>query len=158
MIIFYNKKTRFLNKNVIITGGSSGIGLSIALEFAKLGANLFLLARHKERLKKTQKYILDKFENKIKVIIISVDISKEEKVSETIKNIGDNYNGIHTLINNAGIMGVGKFQDNTIKELKNIMNINYFGAVYATKAAFPYLKDSIKGHIGFVSSVAGYTG
>ncbi len=147
---------RFFNQNVVITGGSSGIGLAIALEFAKIGSKLFLLARHPERLmqakNKLQQFVPDAF-----IETISIDIANQLQMQDVMTHIAKEYQGIHTLINNAGIVSVGLWNDLNLQEIQRVMEVNYFGAVYATKAAWPYLIQA-KGHLGFVSSVVGYLG
>ena len=152
-----NAMNRFFGQNVLITGASSGIGLEIALEFGKLGANLFLIARNPEKLLQAASQIQEAYPS-ISLKTFSVDISDPIQIQSVIKQIGEKEGGIHTLINNAGILGLGLFESNSIQDLKRTMETNYFGAVYATQAAWPYLIESQKGHIGFVSSVAGYTG
>ncbi len=141
----------------MITGASSGIGLEIAMEFGKLGANLFLIARNPKKLEMASCILQEKYPA-ISIASFSADVSDPAQIQYVIQQIGESPNGIHTLINNAGILGLGGFEENSLQNLKEVMETNYFGAVYATKAAWPYLKKSKDGHIGFVSSVAGYTG
>lgn len=149
---------RFYKKNVVITGGSSGIGFEIALQFAELGANLFLIARNRERIEKAQYDIHDIAGKEIKVHILTADVGIREEIESSIHRVGKEHGGIHTLINNVGISLWGTLENNSIEELERVMRINYFGMLYAIKAAWPYLKAAGDGHIGFVSSVSGYLG
>ncbi|NUM36735.1 MAG: SDR family oxidoreductase [Candidatus Brocadiae bacterium] len=151
------KINRFLGKNILITGASSGIGQDIAMEFGKLGANLYLIARDSQKLQNASAKLQEKNPG-ITIKVFSSDVSHPEKIQKTIQEIADREGGIHTLINNAGILGLGLFESNTLENFKKVMETNYFGAVYATQAAWPYIKKSTNGHIGFVSSVAGYSG
>jgi 3-dehydrosphinganine reductase len=153
------KKARFSGKNVLITGGSSGIGLEIAIAFGRWGANLFLVARNKARLDEAEKKIKDRLlGTEVQVNTFQADVSVREQIEAVIHQVGNEDGGLHTLINNAGIFLPGLVEDNTLEDLEHIMRVNYFGMLYATKAAWPYLKAAQNGHLGFVSSVAGYTG
>ena len=152
------KKERFSGKNVLITGGSSGIGLEIAMAFGRLGANLFLAARNKARLDEAEKKIRDRVGTDVQVYAFQADVSVREQIEAVIHQVGNGDGGLHTLINNAGVFLPGLVEDNTLEDLERIMRVNFFGMLYATKAAWPYLKAAPNGHLGFVSSVAGYTG
>jgi 3-dehydrosphinganine reductase len=149
---------RFKNQNVVITGGSSGIGLAIAYEFAKLEANLFLIARDEQKLQVAKTKIATMSSPSAKVEIFPANVANQLEISQVIQTIGENYGGIHTLINNAGSGACGRFEDIDTETLQDIMNINYWGSVYALQASLPYLKKAKNGHIGFVSSVGGYLG
>lgn len=152
------KITRFYQQNVIITGGSSGIGLATAIEFGKLGAKLFLLARDIKRLEQAKIHIHQQVGLDVEVFPISVDVGHAEDIRQAIQSIASDYHGIHTLINNAGIVKVGRFSDFSWQDLQQVMAVNYWGTVAATQAAWPYLLQAKAGHVGFVSSVAGFLG
>jgi len=142
------------NKVIIITGASSGIGLACAREFAQRGANLSLGARNKEALESIKTELINKGH---KVIVTPTDVSKEEDcrhlIDETIKQFGK----IDILINNAGISMRALFKDVEIDVLKRLMDVNFWGAVYCTKQALPYLL-SAKGSVVGISSIAGFIG
>jgi 3-dehydrosphinganine reductase len=147
---------RFQNQNVVITGGSSGIGLAVAQEFAKLGANLSLIARNENKLLEAKQKIQSQLAS-TQIDIYAADVANQNEVAQIIQTIGDK-NGIFALICNAGTGACGRFEDIALQTLQDVMNINYWGSVYALQAAMPYLKKSKGGHIGFVSSVGGYLG
>lgn len=149
---------RFYRQNVVITGGSSGIGLATAIEFGKLGSRLFLLARNMERLRQAVVTIQQQVNADVIVVPIQIDVTKPETIYQAIHNIADQYQGIHTLINNAGIIKIGTFSSLTWQDLQEVMAVNYWGTVVATQAAWPYLIQAKSGHIGFVASVASYLG
>ena len=152
------RSTRFNGQNVLITGGSSGIGLEIARLFGQLGANLFLVARTPARLVQAKETLTQALGPAGQVNTFEADVSDHRQIEAVIHQVGTEHGGLHTLINNAGMFLPGLVEDNSIDNLKHIMQVNYFGAVYATKAAWPYLKAANRGHLGFVSSVAGYAG
>jgi len=142
------------NKVIIITGASSGIGEALARNYANKNANVVLAARSIEKLE-TLKKELSTDSNKI--LTVKTDVSKEEDcknlIDETVKEFG----AIDTLINNAGISMRAIFEDTEISVIKKLMDINFWGTVYCTKFALPYLLKS-KGSVVGVSSIAGYKG
>ena len=149
---------RFRGRNVLITGGSSGIGLETAVIFGKLGANLFLVARNQGRLAEAAETIRRRVGTGSQVVTLPADVGAREEIEGVIHTVGREYGGLHTLINNAGMFISGRVKDSSVEDLEQIMMVNYFGMVFASKAAWPYLKAAGRGHIGFVASVAGYLG
>ena len=150
--------SRFKDKNVLITGGSTGIGLAVAKEFGKHGANLFLVARNPERLKNAQKEISETIPQAGKVVVFPIDVSIQKKVENSVQTILDHHGGIDILINNAGISICGRIEDHSSEDHEKVLRINYLGSLYTLKAVYPHLKTKPGSHIGFVSSVAGYLG
>lgn len=157
-MVSQSRNTRFAGQNVVITGGSSGIGLATAVEFAKLGAKLFLIARDEKRLAGAAAHIVKTLGREVPIVTLSANVADRSQIEAVIQNIGQDYGGIHTLIANAGLRQGLRFEDDSLAEIEQSMNVNYWGAVYALKVAWPYLKVAQHGHIGFVSSVAGYVG
>jgi 3-dehydrosphinganine reductase len=151
-------KTRFFQQNIVITGGSSGIGLFTAIEFARLDARIFLLARSEAKLVEAARRIRQQTQGDVSVNVFPCDVGSRPDVEKIIHKIGREHGGIHTLINNAGMVVSDLFERLTSEELEQVMRVNYWGAVYALKAAWPYLQKARQGHIGFVASVAGYLG
>ena len=141
----------FNDRTVIVTGGSSGIGLEIAREFSRLGARLHLLARDPVKLEAARKAL------SASVRTHAVDVSDQPAVSAVIRAIGDE-GGISALICNAGIMRVGVFDELALDDFDAALRTNYLGTLYPILAAWPYLKAAGESRLGLVSSVAGYTG
>ena len=142
-------------KTVIITGASSGIGKELAFRFAQKSARLVLAARNQERLNSVVEQCKQFGGEAIAVV---ADVSQKEAcktiVDETIKT----YGGIDILINNAGITMWSEFEKVTnIEALEQIMRVNFFGSMYLTHFALPYLLKS-KGQIVGISSLTGKTG
>lgn len=148
---------RFAGQNVAITGGSSGIGLEMAHQFGQLGANLHLIARNPQKLQQAAESLTAELGPQLKVSTWATDVADRGAITQTIQDIAAQ-GGLHTLINNAGISHSGYFAECDIEGLEKAMQVNYWGAVYASKAAWPHLAKANQGHLGFVSSVAGYTG
>ena len=150
--------TRFKNKNVLITGGSSGIGLAVAKEFRKYGANLFLVARNPNKLENAKNEISASIPEVGNVTIFPIDVSVQKEVENTVQTIIENHGGIDVLINNAGISICGRFEDHSSEEHEKVLRVNYLGTLYMTQAVYPHIKTKPGSHLGFVSSVAGYLG
>lgn len=143
------------NKTVIITGASSGIGKAMAYRFAEAGANLVLAARQYPLMCEIAQDIENKFS--VKAIAVAADVSKEEFCKHIINEAIRLFNGVDVLVNNAGISMRALFAEVEIPVLKEVMDINFWGSVYCTKYALPYLLES-KGSIIGISSIAGYKG
>lgn len=142
-------------KVVIITGASSGIGKSLAYRCAQEGANLILAARQYPLLCTISQDIEEKFG--VKAIAFACDVSNEEYCKNLISEAIRLFGRIDVLVNNAGISMRALFKEVDLKVLHEILNVNFWGAVYCTKYAMPELLKS-KGVIVGISSVAGYKG
>jgi len=142
------------NQVVIITGASSGIGRSLAFAFGALSAHILITGRNKEKLEETAA-ALD--EAGISCFPYVCDSSSESQTRDMIAATIEKFGKIDLLINNAGISMRSMFETVDLKVLKQVMDINFWGTVYATHAALPYLKKSRGGIIG-ISSIAGYRG
>lgn len=142
------------NKVVIITGASSGIGLACAEKFGNMGAKIVMAARNEEKLNEAAAQLQQK---NIEVLAVKCDVSKQEDCFQLINATIQKFNQIDVLINNAGISMRALFNDADIKVIEQVMNINFWGTVYCTKYALPYLLKS-KGSVVGVSSIAGYVG
>lgn len=144
----------FNKKTVIITGASSGIGKATAYEFAKNGANLVLAARSINILNQIKPEIEQMGAS---VICIKTDVTIESDCKNLIEQALQNFGHIDILINNAGLSMRASFIDVEITVLKQLMDVNFWGAVYCTKYALPQLIKN-KGVLVGVSSIAGFHG
>ncbi len=143
------------NKIIIITGASSGIGKSLAIEFAKRGAHLVLAARKYVTLCEMAQDIEKEY--KVKAVAVQCDVSVEDDCSYLIKQTLTTFGKIDVLVNNAGISMRALFNDTDVKVLKTVMDVNFWGTVYCTKFALPAILKT-QGTIVGVSSIAGYKG
>jgi short-subunit dehydrogenase len=142
------------NKVVVITGASSGIGRATALRFATSAVSLVLAARKLEKLEAVRQQAETKG---AKVLVVQTDVSKEDDCKQLIHSTIDNFGTIDVFINNAGISMRALFNELDLEVFKNVMNVNFWGTVFCTKFALPYLLKS-KGSVVGVSSIAGYVG
>jgi short-subunit dehydrogenase len=143
------------NKIVIITGASSGIGKSLAAEFAKRGANLVLAARQYVTLCEITESLEQQYQ--INAIAVQCDVTNEEDCQHLIQQALITFGKIDVLVNNAGISMRALFNDVDIGVLKKVMDVNFWGTVYCIKYALPEILKT-KGTIVGVSSIAGYKG
>ena len=141
----------FKNKTILITGASSGIGKQSAIEFAKLGANIVLVARRKEKLDELANE-LKKFN--VSALVCSCDVSDKEQVKEMSKTVLEKFDSIDVLVNNAGFAIYGSVKNLSIEEIESQMETNYFGMMYCIKNFLPSMLEKKSGHIVNVASVA----
>ncbi|MDX1524392.1 MAG: SDR family oxidoreductase [Anaerolineae bacterium] len=145
----------FRDKVVIISGASSGIGREIALQLAAQGAWPVLAARRVERLEAIAQACR---EHGSRTLVVPTDVSRREHCERLIFRTVEEYGRLDMLINNAGITMWSRFEDlYTLEPLEQIMQVNYFGAVYCTHYALPHLRRS-RGRLVAVSSLSGKTG
>ncbi|XP_050397299.1 3-ketodihydrosphingosine reductase [Patella vulgata] len=155
------KALKLQGSHVLVTGGSSGIGKALAINVAKRGANITLLARNKSKLQEAKVEVEKHFLNKDSqsVICISVDISKDyEAVEKAVQQAEDKFGPVALLVNCAGTSMTGVFEEIPPSEFKRMLDINYLGSVYVTRAVVPSMKKQQQGRIVFVSSQAGQLG
>lgn len=143
-------------KRIVITGGSSGIGLELAKLFVKDGCSkLVLVARNEERLKAKCSELRGQVEDGNIIQYLALDLSGDgEKVSEKMKALGT----IDLLVNCAGYSVPGEFQNLPVSAFDEMMKANYLSAVNATHAIVPGMIEQRKGQIVFLSSVGGQLG
>ncbi|MGA2823452.1 MAG: SDR family oxidoreductase [Bacteroidales bacterium] len=142
------------DKVIIITGATSGIGKALAYELASRGARLVISARNKEKLVEVSEDLL---RTGIKILPVKADVSLEEDCRELIRRTVEEFGTIDILINNAGISMRALFEEVDLEVLRKLMNTIFWGTVYCSKFALPYLLKS-KGSLVGISSIAGYKG
>lgn len=139
------------DKNVVITGASSGIGKEAAALFAQSGANLVLAARSEDKLEALSKDI----GKNVKIVTVKTDVTKlkdcRNLVSTTINELGS----ADILVNNAGYTCQGNFEEVELKDLEKTIDVNLRGTVRLTKLFLPYILNSAEGRIINVSSLLG---
>ena len=144
--------SNFTDKIVVITGGSDGIGKALVAQFLALGAKVATCGRNENKLS----LLATEFPS-CNLFTAQVDVSKQDESEAFIKQVVDNWGRIDVLINNAGISMRALVSEVSVQTLQNVMDINFWGTVYCTKAALPSIQQN-KGVIVGVSSIAGYRG
>ncbi|XP_033849038.1 3-ketodihydrosphingosine reductase [Acipenser ruthenus] len=154
------KPLKLNGAHVVVTGGSSGIGKCIAIECYKQGAFITLVARDENKLLQAKKEIEKHAINDKQIVLcISVDVSKEYgQVESVIKQAQEKLGPVDMLVNCAGITVAAKFEEVEVDCFKRLMEVNYLGSVYPTRAVIPTMKERRMGRIVFVSSQAGQLG
>ncbi|MBX2944382.1 MAG: SDR family oxidoreductase [Cyclobacteriaceae bacterium] len=142
------------DKVVVITGGTSGIGKALAHEFGRHGSKLVITGRNKHDLDEA---VAELKQAGVEVTGINADVSKEEDNKRMAEEAIRTYGTIHILINNAGISMRASFEDVQLDVVKKVMDINFYGAIYATRYCLPEIVKN-KGSIVGISSIAGYRG
>ena len=149
----------FLNKVIVVTGASSGMGREISLQFAKEGAKVIAVARREERLNEIRD--LAKSEGyKGEIIPYVGDLSKEETNEKIIEFAFKKYNTLDILVNNAGVLDnfapVGEVTDECINK---VVAVDMMAPFYSTrKAVNMFMEHNIKGNIINIASIAGLCG
>lgn len=152
-------KPPFYEKVVILTGASSGIGTELAYQLAEQGAWLSLAARDLERLQAVQAECGQRGQAAgCRTLVIQTDVADETQCRRLIAQTVNHFGRLDVLVNNAGQTLWARFDAlSDLGPLEKVMQVNYFGSVYCTAAALPYLKRS-HGQIVVVSSLSGKTG
>ncbi|MEY4051999.1 MAG: SDR family oxidoreductase [Chitinophagia bacterium] len=144
--------SNFTDKIVVITGGSDGIGKALVAQFLALGAKVATCGRSVNKLS-----LLTSEFSASNLFTAQVDVSKQNESEAFIMQVVDKWGRIDILINNAGISMRALVSEVSVQTLQNVMDINFWGTVYCTKAALPSIQQN-KGVIVGVSSIAGYRG
>lgn len=137
---------------VLITGGSRGLGLLLAREFARAGCRVSICARDEEELENARR---DLEERGAVVLATRCDVSRRAEVDAWVERTRAELGAVDVLVNNASIIQVGPFQAMTVEDFEQAMEVNYWGTVYATYAALPHLRESRGGRIVNVTSIGG---
>jgi 3-hydroxy acid dehydrogenase/malonic semialdehyde reductase len=138
----------------LITGATSGIGKSTALEFAKHGYNLIITGRRQERLAELKAVLVKDF--KINVLELCFDVRDEKQVADAINSIPSDFKAIDVLVNNAGLAaGLSTIQDGKINHWEQMIDTNIKGLLYVTKHISQIMIQNKKGHIINIGSIAG---
>ena len=142
------------DKVIIITGASGGIGEALAETFAASKAKIVLAARDVQKLEIVKTRLTSRGAD---VLCIPCDVSVETNCKNLIEETVKRFGKIDVLINNAGISMRALFNDVDVDVLRKIMDVNFWGTVYCTKYALPFLLKS-QGSLVGISSIAGKKG
>lgn len=143
-------------KNVLVTGGSSGIGLDLAKAYAKKGANVVLLARNQARLDDAVKEC-----SALKLTVdqqiegFSVDVGNREALAQAVNDIKNKVGTLDLMILSAGIVQSVRFMEQSDEDFNSIMHTNVVGSRAVAKAFLPDMIKQGKGQVCFVSSLGG---
>lgn len=142
------------DKVVVITGGSSGIGKALAFSFGRRGSKIVITGRNSESLTAASNELQ---EAGIETLFVISDVSCEEDNKRMAEETIGCFGRIDILINNAGISMRALFENVDLEVVRKVMDINFYGALYATKYCLPEIIRN-KGSVIGISSIAGYRG
>jgi short-subunit dehydrogenase len=142
------------DKVVIITGGSSGIGKALAMEFGNQGSKILITGRNKTELDKT---IWELSGKGLTIAAFQGDVTSEDDNKKMVAEAIRKYGRIDVLINNAGISMRALFEDVDLSVIRKVMDINFYGVLNATKYCLPEIKKN-RGSVIGISSIAGFRG
>lgn len=149
----------FKNRHVLITGGSSGIGLATAGLLAERGAHLWLVARNPARLEEARDRVRARCAGAEQhVEVIAADVADPTEASRILAHVSRRAGTPDVLINAAGVAHPGYFQKLDLAVFREAIEINYFGTLHMIKATVPGMIERRSGHIVNVCSLAGVLG
>lgn len=145
----------FTGKTVVVAGASAGLGRALVREFAKLGANVGLIARGIDGLNATNKEVEELGGHGY---IAQADVSNAHEVEEAAQKIEDYFGSIDIWINNAMVSVFGPFKKMEMKDFAHVTDVTYLGQVYGTAAALKRMIPKDKGSIILIGSALAYRG
>jgi NAD(P)-dependent dehydrogenase (short-subunit alcohol dehydrogenase family) len=145
----------FEDKIAIMTGGASGIGFAVAKELAQRGSVLVLADINAEGAEKAAGEIVTAGG---KAHATCVDVTRAGQVERLVGETAEKYGRLDYMFNNAGIAIIGEVRDMTLDDWRRIVDINLWGVIYGTMAAYPLMIEQGFGHIVNIASVAGLIG
>ncbi|XP_067005185.2 3-ketodihydrosphingosine reductase isoform X1 [Anabrus simplex] len=156
-----SRKQTLDKKHVVITGGSSGIGKSVAIEVARMGANVTLIARDVQKLESAKLEVTKNCLNPDHQIVqyISLDVGDNyDAVEKALHAAEDDMGPIYLLVNCAGMAICGRLEDTSVSDIKHLLNLNILGTLYPIKAVISRMKCRGEGRIVLVASQAALIG
>jgi short-subunit dehydrogenase len=140
------------DKVVLITGGSRGLGLVMARQFAKQGARLAICARDEAELARAR---VELETLGAEVLDIVCDVTVQENVNEMVEAVRNRFGRIDVLVNNAGVIQVGPIEVQTLEDFQQAMDVHFFGPLYTMMAVLPEMRERSDGRIVNISSIGG---
>jgi short-subunit dehydrogenase len=144
-------------KVVVITGASSGVGLSLAnLLSSSNNYKVYATARTPSKADQLQQIVKERGDKRIE--ILELDVTKEDSIDNAVKHIIAKDSKIDVLVNNAGFSFAKNLEQSSMSEFREIFDTNFFGVVATSKAIVPLMRQAKSGHIINIASVGGLIG
>jgi short-subunit dehydrogenase len=148
-------RRRLVDCRALVTGASSGIGRALAIELARQGVDLVLLARREDRLEDVAKQIS---ELQRRAILIAGDVTDAVVRRRALDAAREQLGGLDILVNNAGVAAHGRFADADPGRLRPIMEVNFFAPVELMREAIPLLRAGTRPIVVNIGSILGRRG
>jgi len=143
-----------MNKTVLITGATSGIGRACALKFARNGYNIIITGRREDRLLELRNELIASFN--AQVLSLCFDVRVRNGVEKAISGLGPEWNKIDVLINNAGLAaGLSPLAEGDVDDWEQMIDTNVKGLLYVSRCILPLMIKAGTGHIINIGSIAG---
>ncbi len=144
--------TSYHGLTALVTGASSGIGRVLALRLAGKGARVALVARREPELESVAAEIRAQGGE---ALVLPCDVADGNQATAAARQALDHFGAVDILVNNAGYGGQQTFLEWDLADMERIMRVNYFGALYFTKALLPQMVERGSGWLVFIASVTG---
>lgn len=133
----------------LVTGGSRGLGLLIARELARAGCRVAICARDDAELARAAEWLPED------VVTVRGDVGDEAQAREIVEQVASRLGGLDVVVNNAGVMQVGPYERQSTADMRQAMDVMFWGPYHVTNAALPYLERGGRGHLINISSIGG---
>jgi NAD(P)-dependent dehydrogenase (short-subunit alcohol dehydrogenase family) len=143
-------------QTAIVTGASSGLGITFAESLAEIGINVVIAARRYEKLVKVAEDISSKYD--VRVLPVKTDVSQEEQVINLVKTTIEKFGSLEILVNNAGIASLSPSVDMSLKEWKKVIDVNLTGVFLCARTAAREMIKKKYGKIVNIASIYGAVG
>lgn len=140
-------------RRMVITGGASGLGRALAVEYGTLGWRVAVLDRNESGARATASLVDAEGGDGL---ALACDVTDESAVARAVEGVQAAWGGLDLLVNNAGVAGSGTVADTKLEDWRWIMEVNLFGLVSTTRAFLPLLLEQRSGHVVNVASAAGF--
>ncbi|CAG5079866.1 SDR family NAD(P)-dependent oxidoreductase [Parvicella tangerina] len=143
---------KIANKTFIVTGGGSGMGRELTLQLVQKGAHVIIIDLHEDDMNETANMA-----GQNSVSSYRIDISDKTAIDQFVQDVGTKHPNIDGVVNNAGIIQPFiDVKDLDFQQIEKVMNVNFYGPLYLTKALLPRLLKRPEAHILNVSSMGGF--
>jgi NAD(P)-dependent dehydrogenase (short-subunit alcohol dehydrogenase family) len=140
------------DKVVFVTGGSRGLGLLLAQEYAARGARIGICARDPQELSQAAERLRRTSEH---VLAIEADVTMRDEAENAVEQIRKNLGPVDVLVNNAGVMSVGPVEVTTTDDYRGSINTHFWGPYFTTMAVLPEMQKRRQGRVVNISSIGG---
>ena len=147
MALRRNEGADIRGKVVLITGGSRGLGLQLAREFASEGCSIAICARDEEELARACE--------DVPAFSVRCDVTNRDDVANMIREVTARFGRIDILVNNAGVIQAGPIESMELQDFERAMNVIFWGTVYPTLSVLPQMQKRSEGRVVNITSIGG---